>query len=206
MSGAGRFLLLPTMSSTFFPWIAAAVLLFWTVGAYNRLVRLRGEANAAFAVLDGELARQVQLVEELLPAGQEPPDSIFDGEGPAFWTGLQACAAQLAASLASARQKPLEPERIAALEAAQAVLADAWARAERDDAHDLAGSRLPDAVMATRAQRTLRCIAAADRFSQAVAHYNAAIGQFPAMLLAWLFGFRPGVGIGPLPTPRGSAV
>jgi hypothetical protein len=34
-----------TMSSSFVPWIAAAVLLFWTVGAYNRLVRLRGRGQ-----------------------------------------------------------------------------------------------------------------------------------------------------------------
>ena len=26
-------------------WAAAAVLLFWSVGAYNRLVRLRSDAN-----------------------------------------------------------------------------------------------------------------------------------------------------------------
>ncbi|MBA2965417.1 MULTISPECIES: LemA family protein [Ramlibacter] len=194
------------MTSSLAPWIAAAVLLFWTVGAYNRLVRLRGEANAAFAVLDAELTRQVQLVDELLPAGQEPPASLFMGEGPSFWGGLQASAAQLAASLAAARQKPLEPGRIAALDAAQAVFADAWERAERDDAHDLAGPRLPDALIAARTHVTLQCIAAADRFSRAVAHYNAAIRQFPALLLAWLFGFRPGLGIAPLPPPKGPAV
>src|SRR4051812_36269587 len=140
------------MSSSFVPWIAAAVLLFWTVGAYNRLVRLRGEANTAFAVLDTELTRQVQLVDGLLPDGEEQPASIFVGEGPSFWDGLQASAAQLAASLAAARHKPLDPERIEALEAAQAILADAWERAERDDAHDLAGSRLPDSLTASRTQ------------------------------------------------------
>jgi LemA protein len=194
------------MSSSFAPWIAAAVLLFWTVGAYNRLVRLRGEANAAFAVLDGELTHQVQLVDGLLPDGQEQPASIFVGEGPSFWDGLQASAAQLAASLAAARHKPLDPERIAALESAQAILADAWERAERDDAHDLAGPRLPESLTSTRTQHTLQCIAAADRFSRAVALYNAAIGQFPAVLLAWLFGFQAGRGMAPMPAPKGPAV
>jgi LemA protein len=194
------------MSSSFVPWIAAAVLLFWAVGAYNRLVRLRGEANAAFAELDAELERQVQLVNALLPDGEEPPASIFVGEGPSFWDGLQASAAQLSASLAAARHKPLDPGRIAALEAAQAILADAWERAERDDAHDLAGPRLPDSLMASRTQYTLQCIAAADRFTRAVAHYNAAIGQFPAVLLAWLFNFEPGMGIAPMPAPNGPAV
>jgi LemA protein len=60
--------------------------------------------------------------------------------------------------------------------------------------------------MASRTQHTLQCIAAADRFTRAVAHYNAAIGQFPAVLLAWLFGFEPGRGIAPMPAPNGPAV
>ena len=193
------------MTPTLPTWIAAGVLLFWTVGAYNRLVRLRGEANAAFGALEAELGRQVQLVEQLM-AGEEPPASIFGGTEHSFWGGLQGAASQLGASLAQARHRPLDPERIDALAAAQSVLAVAWERAERDDAHDLAGPRLPETLTATRAQITLHCIAAADRFSRAVEQYNAAIAQFPAVLLAWLFGFRPGRGLPALQAPKGPAV
>jgi LemA protein len=194
------------MDSSLLPWVVAAVLLFWAVGAYNRLVRLRGEAVSAFAQLDAELTRQVKLVNELTQAEDGGPSSLFEGSEPSFWGGLQGAAAQLDASLAAARQRPLEPPRIAALAAAQVVLADAWDRAERDDAHDLAGPRLPETLTTTRAQLTLLCIAAADRFSRAVATYNAAIAQFPAVLLAVLFGFKPGRPIAALPAPKGPAV
>jgi len=34
-----------------------------------------------------------------------------------------------------------------------------------------------------------------------VMRYNEAIAQFPAVLLAWLFGFKPGRGVTPLATP-----
>ena len=193
------------MSSSLLTWVAAAVLLFWAVGAYNRLVRLRGEANAAFASLEADLARQVQLVHELLPEDGDHPASVFDGIGGSFWGGLQGAAAQLEATLAAARHKPLEPDRIAALAAAQSVLATAWERAERDDAHDLAGPRLPETLTETRARMTAQCIAGADRFSQAVHRYNAAIAQFPAVLLALLFGFKPGRGLEPMPVSRGPA-
>jgi len=44
-------------------WTVAAVLLFWSVGAYNRLVRLRAETNAAFAALDAQWLRQLALVD-----------------------------------------------------------------------------------------------------------------------------------------------
>jgi LemA protein len=102
---------------------------------------------------------------------------------------------QFAASLAAARNKPLVPEGIAALRAAQEVLAMAWERAEREDAHDLAGPRLPDTVTAMRTQLVAQGQAATGNFNAAVAAYNAAIAQFPAVLLSWLFGFKPGRGL-----------
>jgi len=191
------------MPSSLVTWIAAAVLLFWAVGAYNRLVRLRGEANAAFGELDAQLQRQVELVDTLV--GDEP-ESIFEGAQSSFWGGLQGAASQLQASLAAARHRPLDPQRIAALGSAQRVLAVAWDRAERDDAHDLAGARLPETLTAQRGQLTSLCIAAAERFSAAVARYNEAIGQFPAVLLALLFGFKPGLAMPPMPAPKGPSV
>jgi LemA protein len=193
------------MSSTLLSWVAAAVLLFWAIGAYNRLVRLRGEANAAFAALDADLGRQVQLVSQLLPDDGDHPASVFDGIGGSFWGGLQGAAAQLEASLAAARQRPLEPDRIAALAAAQKVLASAWERAEREDAQDLAGERLPETLTATRAHLTAQCVAGAERFTQAVQRYNEAIVQFPAVLLARLFGFRAARGLEAMPMTRGPA-
>lgn len=182
------------MESSLVFWIVAAVGLFWSVGAYNRLVGLRAEAKTAFAGLDAELARQVQLVRDCLPAEEELAASQFEG-GSAFWAGLQGAAAQLAAALAAARPRPLDAERMAALGAAQDVLATAWARAERDDAHDLAGSRLPHDLSAERARMVRAAQLAADQFNQAVANYNAAISQFPAVLLARVFGFRPARGL-----------
>ena len=182
------------MESSFLPWILSAVLLFWAVGAYNRLVRLRSEANSAFAALEGELAKQVQLVHACLPPEEEQQASSFHG-GSRFWGGLQGAAAQLAASLQAAHARPLDPDRIAALGSAQEVLAMAWERAERDDAHDLAGPRLPENLSSDRAHMVHVGQQATENFNQAVARYNAAIRQFPAVLLAWLFGFHPGRGL-----------
>ncbi len=71
----------------------------------------------------------------------------------------------------------------------------AWERVERDDAHDLAGSRLPDTVTARRAHLSSKIHAATGQFNQAVARYNHGIGQFPAVLLASLFGFKPAQGM-----------
>jgi LemA protein len=172
-------------------WSLAAVLLFWTVGAYNRLMRLRADANSAFAKLEVQLSRQVDLVRKHLPPPEATQPASLDGQG-SFWAGLHGAASQFAASLSAARARPLEPAGIAALSSAQEVLAMAWERAERDDAHDLAGPRLPDTVLAHRAQLALQTHAAVEQFNQAVLQYNEAIAQFPAVLLAWLFGFKRG--------------
>lgn len=183
------------MNSSLAFWTACAVLLFWGVGAYNRLVRLRGQVNAAFAGLEAELSRHVQLVEQYVPDGETQPASLFDGEEGSFWSGLQGAAHQLRSCLALARQRPLAADGIAALGAAQDVLGMAWDRAERNDAHDLAGPRLPATLTTTRAQLVAQAAAAAAQFNLAVERYNHAIGQFPALLLAWLFGFKPGRGL-----------
>ena len=182
------------MSSSLVLWIIAAVLLFWSVGAYNRLVRLRAEANTAFAALDVELTRQAELVQDCLPPADDAPASQFDGLG-SFWGGLQGAGTQFSASLVAARARPLDPEGIAALGFARDVLAMAWERAERDDAHDLAGPRLPDTITARRAELGSQAHAATEKFNQAVNHYNEGIAQFPAVLLAWLFGFKPARGM-----------
>jgi LemA protein len=182
------------MQTTFVPWAAAAVTVFWFVGAYNRLVRLRHEARAAFTALEKELAHQVHLVHSCIPPEDEQQASQFSG-GSAFWGGLQGAAAQMAASLAASKSKPLDPERIAALSAAHEVLTMAWDRAERDDAHDLAGPRLPDTLSGERQQLIRTTIAATENFNRAVTRYNEGIGQFPALILAWLFGFHPARGL-----------
>jgi LemA protein len=181
-------------------WSVAAVLLFWAVGAYNRLMRLRTEANTAFAAVDTELGRQIDLVRHELPPEATQPAALEGGAS--IWTALQAAASQLAASLAAARQKPLDPDRVAALGAAQDALATAWDRAQQDDAHDLAGPRLPDTVLSRRAQLVVQAHAAAGLFNQAVARYNEAIAQFPALLLALLFGFKPARALSQIIVPK----
>jgi LemA protein len=180
-------------------WSVAAVLLFWTVGAYNRLMRLRADANTAFAAVDAELGGQIDLIRQHLPQVTVQPAPIEPDLS--IWASLHAAAAQLAASLAAARQKPLDAERMAALGAAQDALRTAWARAQHDDAHDLAGSRLPDTVMLRREQLMRQAHGATEQFNLAVARYNQAIAQFPAVFLSWVFGFKPAGTLSPANVP-----
>ncbi|MBC5764137.1 LemA family protein [Ramlibacter albus] len=182
------------MTSSLLFWVVLAVLAFWAVGAYNRLVRKRSEANTAFGALEAEFAKQVALALQCLPEEEEAGQSQFEG-GSAFWSGLRGAVLQFNASLAAAKARPLDPERMAALGAAHEVLNMSWDRAERDDAHDLAGPRLPENISAERQQLVRLSVAATEQFNNAVAQYNDAIDQFPASVLAWIFGFRAARGL-----------
>ncbi len=61
------------MPSSIIFWIVAALVLFWAVGAYNRLMRLRADSNTAFTALETELAKHVALVRECLPPAETQP-------------------------------------------------------------------------------------------------------------------------------------
>jgi len=188
------------MSTSLVFWLAAAVLLFWSVGAYNRLIRLRASALQAFAELDTRLREQAKVVRDCLPATASPPADrtvdVADTEDlqddmTAFWRGLAGAVAQFNATLGAARSGPLEPDAIAALHAAQGVLHMAWRRLQEDDAHDLAGAALPDTLQIQWQQSEAQVQKAAQAFNLAVKTYNHAISEFPALLIAWLFGLRP---------------
>jgi len=181
------------MRSSFVLWPVLGVLLFWSVGAYNRMVRLRSAARQAFAVLDARLVEQLQLLQSCLPASMKgslltQPGELFDDLA-LLWIGLRSAAAQLAASLAAARARPLDARAMAALAAAHGVLEATWQRMQLA-ALDPAGAPLPETVQPQWEQGALHVRAAAEAFNQAVAHYNAAIAQFPALLLARVFGFK----------------
>lgn len=186
------------MSNPIVWWVVAAVLVFWALGAYNRLVRLRSEANAAFAALEAELNQQAELVHASLPAslihtGLTQPGDLLD-EVTALWSGLRAAASQLSISLAAMHPRPLDPDAAAALSEAYDVLASAWTRVS-NEANDLAGSSMPEDLTQRWLLLSTQARLAGVRFNEAVARYNEAIGQFPAVLLATLFGFKPGRGI-----------
>lgn len=173
------------------PWLAwggaAAVLLFWSVGAYNRLVRLRAKVLSIFASLVSLLERHASWVTLHAPDG--PADHAAPRAGDA-WSNLRAASAQFTACLDAARGKPTDTPTMAGLVAARAVLAMAWqylddeALAQARSGQDAPALRAEWEAIATQVQ------GAEKAYSAAAEVYNRAVRQFPAVLLAWLFSFR----------------
>ena len=161
----------------------SAVLLFWMVGAYNRMVNLRNALVARFASVD-ELSRQRHA---LLDKQVELLVAALASAGPRL-DALRAACRQADAAREHARARPGAAGAVTSLRVAEEILADARSRLP---VQTVAGAELPD-INAKLADGDTTLAFARREFNAAVAAYNAAVRQFPTALVAWLFGFRPG--------------
>jgi LemA protein len=176
-------------------WSLSAVLLFWSVGAYNRLVRLRSHALRSFAAMAVPMRRYAEMVKSCSVNPSNLTDPVGDTPTQA-WAGLLGAQAQFSASLGVALTRPLDSTAITALTVADTVLHMAWIQATSERL-DALGTPLPETLGIQWNDARQQIHAAAQTFAQAVLSYNTAVTQFPALLLAWLFGFRTAT---PFPT------
>ena len=182
------------MSDSVMLWLAIAVLLFWAMGAYNRLMRLRSRSIVAFTSLEGLLNQYLPLVQAHRPPalaadGASAAGQTHDGSW-AAWASLVAAAEQFNASLKVAHGRPLNVPTIRALGTAHDTLCLSWSRL-RDQPLDLAGAALPITLQSQWEQVAFQADLARGEFNRRVANYNLASHQFPALVLAWVFGFKP---------------
>lgn len=159
-----------------------AVLVFWGVGAYNRLVRLRAMAIAAFAPLHLQYEQYAPLVQNNFS-----PSLGEDQIAPR--TGLLGAALQFEISLKAAYTQPLDSLVMRALETAHDVLHEAWTKVCCEQ-QDLAGELGPNTMQKQWLHIALQARHAMDEYKRRIQDYNRGIQQFPASLLAWLFRFK----------------
>jgi LemA protein len=165
---------------------AVALLGFWMLGAYNRLVALRNGIIAAWTQVDEPLQRRAAalqpLVDELrthLPDEHVALDAVL------------AAQVRLQAAADAMRARPATAPRAAALAAAETTLQAALSRllALLDQRSHLAGADVVAAHLAVQRDATQRLAFARQMFNDAVGTYNEAVQQFPTRLLSRLFGF-----------------
>jgi LemA protein len=189
-------------------WIAFATALFWALGAYNRLMRLRSAVAQSFGSLDAHVVRLVSLLGEYEAAHETDRDALA-GSVCHETAALHGATTQLSASLAVARARPLQPSSMAALAAARDVLLGCWHNAQRKAQEraliaapaGAAGETLPGSFPSAALwqsrwnEHARQNDQAIHVFNDAVEQYNAAIRQFPASILAWTFGFKAARGL-----------
>jgi LemA protein len=167
--------------------IVAAVLLFWGVGAYNRLMSLRNAMRTAFGQLDAQVRRRHDLIPHLADAARTAP-----GADPDVLDAAVAARHQAHAALDLARAHPGAPGPMVSLAMAEQVLEDACRRLQQaiDRQPALKGEPAVQAVRDDLLGAEGRLGFARQMFNDAVTAYNTAVQQFPTRVLSSLFGFR----------------
>ena len=177
----------PMSNSEIAGWAGAAALLFWGVGAYNRLVRLRGDMVQRFGPVDQQFRQRHALLLQQLDALVPVLASASAHAAPRL-DALRAACLQAEGACTHARLHPGAKGAITSLRLAEEILTDARARLP---VPTIAGTALPELRVQLAATDTTLAFARR-QFNESVQVYNHAIRQFPTRLLAGLFGFRAG--------------
>lgn len=165
------------MSAGIWVLIVIALLVLFGVFSFNRLVALRQAWRRAYADIDVQLKQRHDLIPNLV----ETVKGYAAHESGVFTQVTQARAAAMRATTV--------PEKSAAEGALSGALANLFAVAE-----NYPQLKANENFRALQDELTdlENKIAAARRFlNNAVAEYNTAIQQFPAVLFAGIFGFEP---------------
>ena len=188
-----------------------ALLVFWAVGAYNRLVRLKNAIANAFGPLDALLKRRHDANASLVQA----MDAHRLTDDPALTDALMQ-AQQLARSASDAmRSRPTQAKSQRNLLAAEAALGQCLShllpllmpRTLTHKAHDaLQADTATTTIVASTPSTAIATVTALldelgstdsavqfarQAYNAAVIDYNSAQGEFPVLVLARLCGFGP---------------
>lgn len=165
-----------------------AVAIFWAVGAYNRLIRLKNVIANSFGQIDVQLKRRYDLIPNLVEAATKYLQHERD-------TLEAVMIARNRARVASdaVRSRPANATAVTALATAEQALdgslgrlfavAEAYPELKADET--IRG--LSEELTSTENKVTF----ARQAYNDAVLDYNNAQGQFPALLIARLFGLVP---------------
>jgi LemA protein len=176
--------------------LVAALCVFWALGAYKRLLRVRIDMLKALQRLARHWHDQAQaLRKELAHLSQSPEtDSAWAslGDDALHWRPLGLAAKQLQACVAGVLAKPSHlpaVDDMASMRAAYAVMSEAWQRLH-NQSDDLAGPAVPLSLSLQWQQQDLIGQERQREYNTTAQLYNRAVAQFPAICLAWVLRFN----------------
>jgi LemA protein len=174
-----------------------AVLFFWAVGAYNRLVLLRASVAKQFAAVDAQLLRVLVWLQGNLPVSMRDmlsemeeaalPEALLKNERD---LKLLRTLEELSDSLDLARTQPMSASAMQRVNQERLALA-AWAKAEVRAGQTGEATWFIDPLPYKFDRLKAQAWPLMDAYNQAAFKYNEAIHQFPASLLARQVKFLP---------------
>jgi LemA protein len=168
--------------------VIVAVVVFWAVGAYNRLVSLRNKFRNAFAQIDVQLKRRYDLIPNLV----ETAKAYMKHERETLENVIRARNGAVTAN-AAASADPGSASAIQGLVAAEGALSGALSKlfALAEAYPDLKANQnmmqLTEELTGTENKISF----ARQAFNDAVMSYNTSSQQFPTNVIAGMFSFAP---------------
>lgn len=168
--------------------VATAVLIFWVLGAYNRLVRLKNTIANAVGQIDVHLKRRHDSVPNLLEAvrahlslERETLEAVSNARH------------QAQAASEAARGRPANAQALTTLALAEQALTSSLGKLfALSEAHpELKADETIRALSEELTSSENKAAFAREAFNDAVLSYNHARAQFPTVLVARLFSFAP---------------
>jgi LemA protein len=167
-------------------WAVFALIVFWCLGLYNRLMRLRARAIDVLLALERHISACADLVSKHLTTGALLGAAEVDPE----WLDVLVAAQKLESMLRLQNSSALEAAAIAQVSAGWAALHTAWQVAVSRQS-DLAGPVVPPDLALAWDAAVLKVRVVHGGYAQIVDRYNESIVEFPARMVAGLLGFRP---------------
>ena len=165
-----------------------AVLVFWTVGAYNRLVRLKNIIANAFGQIDVQFKRRYDLIPNLVEAAKK-----YLQHEQATLEAVITARNQARSANDAVRSRPGKADAVIALTVAEQALNGSLGRlfAVAEAYPDLKADQTIRELSEELTSTENKVGFARQAYNDAVLDYNNAQGQFPTLLIARIFGFVP---------------
>jgi LemA protein len=163
-----------------------AVVVFWAIGAYNRLVDLRNRFKNAFAQIDVQLKRRYDLIPNLV----ETAKGYMKHERETLEAVIKARNTAVTANSAAAAN-PGNPAAMQGLMSAEGALTGALSKlfALAEAYPDLKANQNMMQLSEELTGTENKIAFSRQAFNDSVMTYNTATQQFPSNVLAGMFGF-----------------
>ncbi|MCU0939259.1 MAG: LemA family protein [Burkholderiaceae bacterium] len=165
-----------------------AVVVFWAIGAYNRLVDLRNRFKNAFAQIDVQLKRRYDLIPNLV----ETAKAYMKHERETLEAVIKARNSAVTANAAAAAN-PGNPAAMQGLMSAEGLLGGALSKlfALAEAYPDLKANQNMMQLTEELTGTENKIAFSRQAFNDSVMTYNTAAQQFPSNVIAGMFSFTP---------------
>ena len=167
---------------------AGLLVLFWAVGAYNRLVRLKNAIANGFGQIDVQLKRRYDLVPNLVEVARK-----YLAHEAQTLEAVIAARNHARTAEQTAAASPLNAGALGALAGAEQMLGGALGRlfAVAEAYPDLKADQTMRELSEELSSTENRIGFARQAYNDHVLAFNDAAAQFPTLVVARLFGFNP---------------